>query len=274
MNEHEPVFNAETRHTPEQVTPDWRRLEVARTRFIDRVADGIAQALAEHTEISNDTARMIAHVLGRAYGRDSHLAEFGRTGEGAYLSMRDEYLHLYNSEHTDAITKEWVDWLGTYLIQRENTGSGRQYMNEHVPPKLNQLLVATELYVRGVPYRVHLPASLDSEGVDALSEELINLSINQDEALQAFLTLPDVDANTPMLMESFHETFAGSYPNEEAMLRALSPLEDWENSLADWCIDHGIEFDVLEWNYEPLLDRLRDIYDIVDWKEQLHAFAK
>lgn len=268
MNEHEPRPAAQTDE------PDWRRLEVAHQRFNERITDGIAMAMAEKTEIDDGTARMIAHVLGRAFGRESELANFGRTGEGSYLSLRDEYLDLYNNPNADAYIKETIDWLGTYLVQRENYGSGRQFMNEHLPPKLDNLLVRTELYVQGVPYRVHLPASVDSGGTDALSEELINLDIDKDDALQAFLSLPDVDATKPQLMEAFHEAHAGSYEDHEQALRALSPLEDWENELADWCIDHGVDFEALQWNYEPLIERLRQIYDLVEQQGVLHAFVK
>ncbi|GEP47618.1 hypothetical protein MSA03_11260 [Microbacterium saccharophilum] len=238
------------------------------------ISDGIAQALAENTEIDDGTARCIAHVLGRAYGRESHLADFGRTGEGHYLSLRDEYLDLYSSEQADPVTKELIDWLGTYLVQRENTGTGRRFMNEHLPPKLGQLLVRTSIPIGSERFIVHMPADWHSGQEDELIELLATLQLPEDPALQAFLSLPDVSAGTDNIMESFHEAFAGTYASEEDALRALSPLEDWETSLADWCIDNGVDYEALEWNYAPLMARLRDVYDIVELKEALHAFIK
>jgi len=274
MNEHEPHLTPDIREAPERGSPDWRRLEVAAGRFIEPIANGIAQALADESEIDDGTARCIAHVLGRAYGRESALADFGRTGEGQYLTLRDEYLNLYGDERADAVTKEMIDWFGTYLVQRENTGTGRRFMNEHLPPKLEQLLVRTSIRVGDDRYLVNIPASWDSGEEDGLIELLRDLRLREDLALQAFLALPDVSAGTPDLMESFHEAFAGTYENEEAALRALSPLEDWENSLADWCIDHGVDFDALDWNFAPLMDRLRDIYDLVEQEGHIHAFIK
>jgi hypothetical protein len=275
MSEQQPTpHTPEARPASQREEPDWRRLEVAQSRFLDRIADGIAQALAEHTEIDDGTARCIAHVLGRAYGRESALAEFGRTGEGQYLSLRDEYLDLYGDERADAVTKEQIDWFGTYLVQRENTGTGRRFMNEHLPPKLDQLLVRTSIRIGEGRFIVNAPASWHSGHEDELIELLTTLQLDQDEALQAFLSLPDVSVGTDDIMESFHEAFAGTYSTEEDALRALSPLEDWENSLADWCIDNGVEHEALEWNYEPLMARLRDIYDVVELKEVLHAFVK
>jgi hypothetical protein len=274
MSEHEPHHAPEVRPAPERQTPDWRRLEVAQGRFAQMISDGIAQATAEHTEVDDGTARCIAHVLGRAYGRQSALANFGRTGEGQYLTLRDEYLALYADDHADPITKELIDWFGTYLVARENTGTGRQFMNEHLPPKLDLLLVRSRIRIGGQHFVVNVPASWDSGEVDRLIELLTELQLPEDQALQAFLSLPDVSVGTDNLMESFHEAFTGTFKSEEDALRALSPLEDWETSLADWCIDQGLEYDALEWNYEPLMIRLRDIYDVVERNEVLHVFVK
>lgn len=274
MSEHEPRITPDVRPAPQRETPDWRRLESATTRFAQFVVDGIAEAQTEGREIDQSTARCIAHVLGRAYGRESALADFGRTGEGSYVSLRDEYLDLYSDERADPFTKEMIDWLGTYLVQQEGTGSGRRFMNEHLPPKLDQLLVRTSVPVAGQRFIVHVPASWHSGHEDDLIELLTTLQLPDDEALQAFLSLPDVNVGTDNIMESFHEAFAGTYANEEAALRALSPLEDWENSLADRCIDNGVEPEALDWNYEPLMARLRDIYDVVEGREVLHVFVK
>ncbi len=274
MTEREPRMTPEARPAPQRETPDWRRLESATTRFAQLVIDGIAEAQAEGREIDESTARCIAHVLGRAYGRESALAGFGRTGEGHYLSLRDEYLDLYGNDQADPAIKEMIDWLGTYLVQQEGTGSGRRFMNENLPPKLDQLLIRTSIPIAGRRFIVNVPASWHSGNEDDLIELLTMLQLPKDQALQAFLSLPDVSVGTDDIMESFHEAFAGTYRNEEAALRALSPLEDWENSLADWCIDNGVEPEALDWNYEPLIARLRDIYDVVEGEEALHVFVR
>ncbi|WP_315070715.1 hypothetical protein [uncultured Microbacterium sp.] len=252
---------------------DLRRMEVAQGRFLNRITDGITRALTDETEIDDGTARCIAHVLGRAFDRSSALADFGRTGEGDYLTLRDEYLALYTDAHITAITKEQIDWLGTYLVQRENTGTGRQFMNEHLPPKLPLLLVRTRIRVDGDEFLVNIPASWDSGEEDGLVDLLTDLHLPKDPALQAFLALPDVSAGVDNIMESFHATFVGTFKSDEEILRALSPLEDWESSLADWCINQGVDFDALEWSYAPLMDRLRGVYDVVERNGVLHAFT-
>src|SRR3546814_3251949 len=126
-------------------------------------------------------------------------------------------------------------------------------MNEHVPPKLDQLLVRTRIRVCGKQVTVSIPASWDSGEVDGLIETLTILQVPEDDALQAFLSLRDVNAGTDDIMESFHEAFAGTYPSEEEALSALSPLEDWKTCLHDWWVDPGPEPATPEMNREPLM---------------------
>lgn len=272
MNEFEHYIEA--RPAADREVPDLRRLEVAARRFTELITGAITAAGTGQTEIDDGTARCIAHVLGRAFGRDSQLAAFGRTGEGTYLGMRDEYLALYADERVDATTKEWIDWFGTYLVYRENTGSGRRFMNEYRPPKLDRLLVATEILIHGQPFTIHLPASLDNEQIDGIREELATLQLDQDEALQAFLSLPDVDANTPMLMESFHENFVNTFENLEDAVRGLCELDEWENEVNEFAAERGLFIDQYAVDYEALRDRLSEIYDLVEWEGRVHVFAK
>ena len=262
MNEREPS------------TPDPERLNRTAHRFEQWILEGTTAAHEGHREIDDMTARLIAHVLGRALGRESALADFGRIGEGNYETLRDEYLTLYGDPSTPSMIREWIDWLGTYLVQRENTGSERRFMNEHLPPKLDQLLVRTEVIVGGQQFTVYVPGNYGGTDVTDLAETLTELSLDEDPALQAFLSLPDVNAMSGDTMESFHEVFAGTYRDAEAALRALSPLEEWESDLAEWVIEHGVEHGVLQWNLEPILAQLREVYDLVEWKGTIHAFNK
>lgn len=275
MNEHQPNMPPAEKHPKvERGGPDWRRLDVVRARWFDRVAEGIAEAMATHGEINLGTARAIAHVLGRSYSHDTALADFARTGEGNYQKLREEYLALYGDERADATTKEWIDWLGTYLVQRENLGSGRRFMNEHLPPKLNQLLVRTEIMVHDQPFTAHLPASLDSDEIAGLREELTTLRLDEDEALQAFLSLPDVDANTPMLMESFHESFLGRYSSPEDIVHWVCEIEDWDTEVREYAAERGLLVDGLTPNYPQLLNKLSDMYDLVERKGYTYVFYK
>ena len=273
MNEHEPR-TPEVRPAPDRGAPDWRRLEVALGRFGQLISDGLDEARAEHREVSLDTARCVAHVLGRAYGRESHLADFGRTGEGSYEELREEYLDLYTSPDADDVTKELIDWFGTYLVEHENIGTGRRFMNEHLPPKLERLLVRTEIEVNGKTFTANVPASLDREQIEGIREELTTLRLDEDEALQAFVSLADVDANTPMLMESFHENFVGTYTSLEDIAVWFCELGERETEVHEFASERGLIIDSISPDYEALLEQLRDGYDLVEGKGGVHVFYK
>lgn len=116
-NEQHPTSAVELQPDSKQI--DIERLQQTAARFGDRINAGIAAAEIEQREISRETARLIGHVLGRAYGRHSALANFGRTGEGGYDELRDEYLDLYIHPSISEQAQHWIDWLGTHLIQAE-----------------------------------------------------------------------------------------------------------------------------------------------------------
>lgn len=274
MNEHEPRQLPEARVAADREIPDFRRLEVATRRFTQYVVDGITAAQVEHREISQETARCIAHVLGRAYGRESALADFGRTGEGQYLTLRDEYLDLYSDPDTPAEVKEWIDWLGTYLVQRENTGSGRQFMNEHMPPKLEQLLVRTSVRVGGEYFTVNVPASWDSGDEDGLIELLTDLRLPEDEALQAFLMLPDVSAGTDNIMESFHESYVNAYSFLEDAVRDLAEIDSIEHAIYEATESRSLPDSAVAIDYSLIEGHVREGYDLIEWKGRTYVFNK
>ena len=82
------------------------------------------------------------------------------------------------------------------------TGSGRTYQNEHLPPKLDRLLVRTTLTTSGTPVTVYVPASLDAGGMEQLIVRLEECDEFFGPAFRAFLSLPDVNAAAADLLLS------------------------------------------------------------------------
>jgi len=107
---------------PQDHGPEQAESRIKPADAIDRIAsDGIAAAQEADSEISTDAAKAIAHGLVRLLGRpNTALEHFSDTGDGDYLKLREEYLELYADPTIPAHAKEWIDWLGTYLIQRDN----------------------------------------------------------------------------------------------------------------------------------------------------------
>lgn len=274
MMDQEPLQAAEAREAPMRKSPDWRRLEVAAGRFAGLITDGITQAQANHTEISMDTARCIAHVLGRAYGRESHLAEFGRTGEATYLDLREEYLRLYNDDNAEPAVKELIDWFGTALIDQMGTAYSGRNPNENTPPKLDRILVRTTLTTSGRPATVHVPASFTAADMEQLIVRLEECDEFFGPAFRAFLTLPDVNAGAVDVLDNFQDNYVGSFNDIDEAVYALSPLEDWEIELGNWADDHGLPADAVELNAEYVIEQTRDAYDLIDVGGMIYAFNK
>lgn len=263
-----------TEHDPVTRGGSSERMVRAAGKFESWIQEGLAAARDEGREVDLMTARLIAHALGRATGRESALANFGRTGEGAYEALRDEYLPVYSSPTTPTTIREWIDWLGTYLVERENRGTGRTYMNEHLPPRLHQLLVRTELDIGGEHFIVHVPADQSEYLIRQLAITLDEIALQKNAALQAFLQLPDVDASSDDLIESFESNYIDSFDSSEDAAHGLLELDEWEKDISEYAIERGFVIDSISPDYELLLQRARDAYDLVEWKDKIHAFYR
>jgi hypothetical protein len=260
MSESEPVVNSE-------------RLQATSRRFQMTIVSGIAEAYAGQREISSSTARAIARVLGRALGRASALAEFGRTGEGTYEVLSEEYLRLYTEPTTPPMIKEWIDWLGTYLVEANAEGSGRQFMNEHAAPRLDRLLVRTELTVNGTQYLMYAPATLTGPHYQDLAKRLGQKGLATRPALQAFLLLRDVNADDENLEESFEETFVADFDDIKDALYQLSELAEWERDLADFAKERGLDGAVFV-DHSVVESRTREVFDVVAHAGRIYALYR
>lgn len=249
-------------------------MERTASRFQHFIIDGIAVASEKQTEIDALTARSIAHVLGRAFGRASALADFGRTGEGSYETLRDEYLVLYTDETTPAEIKDWINWVGTFLVQREGTGSGRQFMGADRTPDLSRLLVQTRVDGGGGFHLLHAPASLTTTEVDQLVERLTDLEEAATGALWAFLTLPNVNAADPNLLESFNDSYIGEFPHIWDALYGLTELTKWERELKAFAEERGIFPEAVNIDLDVVENQTRDVYDLIEIEGILYAFNK
>lgn len=264
MNEHEPDTT--------RSGSDPERMVRTADKYENWIAEGITAAREASTEIDALTARLIAHTLGRGVGRTSALADFGRTGDRDYEALRDEYLCLYSDPTTPPLIREWIDWLGTHLVQREQLGSGSRFMNEHLAPQLDRLLVRTEVAVGDQHLTVHVPASTPRDAIDQLAVTLRELGVEGDDAMQAFLSLPDVNACTDDLEAAFSNSYVDTFDRLEDAVHGLTELDEWEKDINEYDHERGFFVEGVTPDYEVLIERVRDAYDLVEWKGLVHAF--
>ncbi|WP_140393356.1 hypothetical protein [Leucobacter sp. 7(1)] len=259
---------------PSRMTPDWRRVEVASHRFGDHIADGIAKASEYKTLIEHGTARCIAHVLGRALDRSSALAAFGRTGEADYAAMRDEYLALYSNPDAPAWVVEQIDWLGTHLIRTAHPSAQTISYREPYPLTLEELLVPTEVRVGELEMTVQVPGCYDGSTIMELQEVLTDHKLDRDPGLQAYLSLPNVNAMSGDIMEGFHNSLIAVFRHEEAALRSVCDLDEREREIEDFVSERGLYYDYLTPDLEVLREQVQDMVDLVEREDRVYVFYK
>ena len=262
------------RSVPESGAPDWRRFDIAARRFGELIAAGIATAMEQHSDIDQGTARCIAHVLGRSLGRDSALADFARTGEGDYETLREEYLALHNDPGVAESTQELIDWLGVHLIRKQHPDAkAATYVDIH-PPRLDNILVPTGVEVGDWYVTVHVPGIYGSKDVAELTEELSVLALDKDPALRAFLSLPDVNAMSGNIMEDFHAQYIGAYLSIDDALHELAEVDERERDIFTYAEDRQLVIEQMNPDYAALREEVADAFDLVEEEGRVYAFHK
>lgn len=260
------------RPVQERGTPDWRRFDVTARRFGELIASGITEAMADRRDVDRGTARCIAHVLGRSLGRHSALANFARTGEGDYETLREEYLRLHNDENVTSTTQELIDWLGAHLIRQQHPGAKSVTFVEAYPPRLDNILVPTGVEVGDWYLRINVPGIYRTKDIQELTETLGQLSVDQDPALRAFLSLPDVNAMSGDVMEDFHAHYLGVFTTTQEAIHELAEVEERERDVFTYAEDRQLVIEQMNPDYEALRDEVTDAFDLVEEEGRIYAF--
>lgn len=93
-------------------------------------------------------------------------------------------------------------------------------------------------------------------------------------AFAAYLSLEDVNTASATLINDYENAYVGTYLDEETFVESeLAPL-GWFDAIDETIQQQGIPEGVVTWNHDVFLDRMRDVYDIVDLDGYLHVFSK
>lgn len=283
MNERHPNMLPPERAAPEtkvrpapmREMPDWRRYEVAKHRFEDLIAAGISTALKRRRDIENGTARCIAHVLGRALGRESALADYGRTGTGYYTELREEYLRLHNDEQVTESTQELIDWFGTHLIHHFYPSAETITHYEVYPPRLDNILVPTSIALGDGKFATaNVPGIYDDAEITDVTEALRELRIEEEPGFQAFLSLPDVNAAGGDIFDEYESSIVGQWPQMELALAELCELDSREDEVKDYAAERKLYFDYLTPDYEALREEVEEAFSLVEHDGDVYVFQR
>jgi len=242
--------------------------------LVDAIESGIDVARERRDDITEHTARAIARAVANALGDyGPSLDTFARTGSGSYDSLSEELLEVYHDPTTPALVRTWIDWLGTYLVMRDFPDTSRQYMGSGPDPELSRLLIPEWPTVGGDGELIYVPATKTGDDIHELAAGLAGLIEKHGDSLRAFLRLRDVDASSPNLIESFEQTFVGTYLDMQDVVLNVTEMSDWETELQHWAMERGITGAVYI-DRAAIEEQTREVYDIVELEGRCHVFDR
>lgn len=268
------ALETEVRPAPAREVPNWRRFDVASNINADKIIAGLDQALASRKQIRQDTASRIAGVLGRAISPDSHLCAYARTNTGNYEQMRDEYLSLYQDPEAPPRARDLINWLGCYAVRQKFRYAETIQDPEPYPPMLKDLLVPTEVQINDLLGTVHVPGVYGSKDIKDLEQILRELRYNEDPGLQAFLSIPNVNAMSGDIMSDFDNCYMGSWHNHQQALEELCDLDDQERAVQEFANERGLYYDSLTPDYDFFEDRASQAFNLVRIDDETYVFSK
>lgn len=278
MSDLTPETNPLGKHKAELPDADNPNLEAEKPEngevLLETIEGGIDDARDRQADITEHTARAIARAVANALGDNGRtLGEFARTGSGSYAALSEELLEVYNDPTTPALVRTWIDWLGTYLVMRNFPDTSRQYMGSGPNPDLSRLLIPEWPRLGDERQLIYLPATKTGDDIQELAVGLLALIEKHGDSLRAFLRLRDVDASSPNLMESFEQTFCGTYIDMEDVVLNVTEMSDWETELQQWAMERGIAGAVYI-DRAAIEEQTREVYDIVELEGRCHVFYR
>ncbi len=278
MTDLSPETNPLGKHKAELPYADNPNLEAEKPEngdaLVEAIEDGVDDARERRGDLTEHTARAIARAVANALGENGRaLDEFARTGLGSYALLSEEYLDIYNDPTTPAKARTWIGWLGTYLVMREFPDTSRQFMGPGPDPDLSRLLVPARPKIGDDRQVIHVPATKTADDIRGVVWELAPLIQLGGDAFRAFLRLPDVDASSPNLFESFEQTFCGIYLDMEDVIRNVTEISEWEKELEEWAGERGIA-GAVHIDRAAIEEQTREVYDIVELEGRCHVFYR
>jgi hypothetical protein len=93
------------------------------------------------------------------------------------------------------------------------------------------------------------------------------------DALDAFLTLPDIDPSSDAVFDQFAQTYCGTYADVDAVLDGITDIVEWERHIGRLADTLGIR-EFVSVDRQAIESFVRDSWDIIPRYGRLHVFAR
>jgi hypothetical protein len=278
MTDLSPETNPLGKHKADMPDTDSPNLEADKPEngeaLLDTIENGIEAARQRRDDITEHTARAIARALANALGYNGRdLGEFARTAAGSYAALSEELLQLRIDPATPPQVLAWIDWLGTYLVMRDFPDTSRQFMGSGPDPDLSRVLIPEWPTLGDNRQLIYVPATKAGDDIHELAAHLATLVDEHGDTLRAFLRLRDVDASSPNLIESFEQTFCGTFLDMDDVILNVTEMSDWETELQQWAMERGIA-GAIYIDRAAIEEQTCEVYDIVEQEGRFHVFYR
>jgi len=239
----------------------------------DIIGDGITDAEHGKTDINLSTARTIARAVANALGDAPALDRFAATGEGDRLLIEREYLDLFENPTTPDIVRTWVNWLASFVFWNEHPEHPRPIAFPAIAAEIPRFLVRDTINVPDSPIEFYRPASSPEEERTATLGR-INYQIEEyGSRLRAYLTLADVDATSPTLIEDLEANYIGVYRDVTEIISTLTDFDEWESDLEEWASERGLR-GMVALDVDEIEKMTRETWNIVELEGRCYVFSR
>ena len=239
----------------------------------DIIADGITDAEHGKTDVGISTARTIARAIANALGDAPGLDRFAATGEGDRLLIEQEYLDLYKNPTTPPVVRDWINWLASFLFWREHPTQSYPATYPVNADEIPRLLVHDKIDAPNASIDFYRPASQPREARYATQARIETLLIEYGNRLQAYLTLPDVDATNPTLIDELEANYIGVYRDVAEVISTLTDHDEWQSDLEEWAAERGVQ-GMVSLDIDEIEKMARETWDIVELEGRCYVFSR
>lgn len=237
------------------------------------LAAELAEARSEQRPLSDDALReLAAHVL-LPTARTSGALHRLRLGESTTLAdLTPEALAIASDPTTPPTVRNALDWIATTLLLREHPEL--ELVAVPLPlTEIDHVLVADQLQFAGDPVVFRRRAGLPVFYRQLLEERLTTLLGRHGHALQAFLSLSDVDADEQDLSDHLSRVSLGNYDDIVDAVTAITPYFEWDRDLTRWAHTRGLD-DLIHLDHDGLTDRAYEWWRVAEVKGRTYVFRR
>jgi hypothetical protein len=242
------------------------------------ITESLGKALKNNTPIGRHGAIAIASRLIERYEEEYELGalnDYVVTGDTRNGLVRGEYLALSEQPDVSRDDKELIAWLAEAIIDAEQPFLDRPPQRTPGSPRLDKLLWNTTAGEGRDALHVWVRADASNETIAELPERLAPYLNAMGDAFRAFLSLPDVEATSEDIFESFNVSFVGTYPlDREQVLREVAEYGALEDAVRKAAADYGLS-DAVSIDAEYAWEIFEKwVYDVVELGGAYHVFTK